>query len=91
MEHIENFLSRVHISSSPSHDNLIGSYENSFGALPTLPPFEGRLTFTPISGVKSQKLRVRVPWPQSRGLLGTTARPIITSTSRECHLYQRPI
>jgi hypothetical protein len=93
MEHIGDSPSRVHISSSPSQDNYVGSssYENSSGALPTLPPFEGTLTFTPVGGLKTRKPRLGVPMPQSRGLLGTTALPVITSTSRGCHIRQRPV
>jgi hypothetical protein len=96
MEHIGDSPLRMHISSSPSHNDYVGSssLENSFGALPTLPtlhPFKGTLTFKSISGVKPRKPRLGVPMPQSCRLLGTTALLVIISTSWGCHIRQRPI
>jgi hypothetical protein len=91
MEHIGDSPSRVHISSSPSHNNYVGSYENSFGVLPILPPFQGTLTFTLVGGVKPWKPRLGVPRPLSLGSLGTTTLPVITSSSCKCQLHQRPI
>ena len=91
----------MYISSSLSHDDYIGSssLENSsgtlpFNALPTLPIlplFKGILIFTPIGGIKPRKPRLGIAMLQSRGLLGTTTLPVITSTSRGCHICQRPI